>query len=228
MSDSQFVSALELATYFNGTTDIAELEPEWIAQADILLQMISADIEAAAGCTFDAGSRTAVLAGSWSRDLELPAGPVSAITAVSLNGTSIGAADYVYNDRGMIRRGALEAWDASEEDYADDWSALGRQGAGWRSGTHWGGPFSTILVAYSSSFAEIPAVVRSLVYRIAARTFGNVANVTQESLAIYSVTYGGNRSGGPDDSGSHVTKAERKRLRSMFNRTAGTFQTAGR
>lgn len=226
MSDSQFVSALELATYLNGTTELDELEPEWVAQADILLQMISADIEAAAGCTFDAGSRTAVLAGTWSRDLELPAGPVSGITAVSLNGEAVSSADYIFNDRGMIRRGAGDIWqDATDDAYAEDWTALGRQGASWRAGSHWGGPFSTVLVAYSSSFAEVPAVVRSLVYRIASRTFGNTAQVTQESLAIYSVSYGASSN---TNDGSHVTKAERKRLRAMFNRTAGTFQTGGR
>ena len=61
MSDPQFATALELATYFNGTTDIADLEPEFIAQANLLLQMIAADIEAAAGIVFKAGARTASL-----------------------------------------------------------------------------------------------------------------------------------------------------------------------
>lgn len=219
----QFVSALELATYFNGTTDLAELTPEWIAQANILLEMISADVEAAAGVPIDAYSSTVLLAGTWSRDLDLPAGPISAVSAVTLNGIALDATGYYFNDRNTLRRG-VNALDLLDED-ADD-AGLHQQGASSRAGRGWGGPAATVAVELAGGFADpVPDFVRSLVLRIAARTFGNVGQITQETLAVYSVSYGASTN---TNDGSHVTKAERKRLRKMLNRTGGTITATGR
>lgn len=219
----QFVSALELATYFNGTTDLAELTPEWIAQADLLLQMISADVEAAAGVPIEAGSVTVLLAGTWSRDLDLPAGPISSVSAVAVNGISVEPAGYYWNDRALLRRG-MHAADVLDDD-ADDWPLSG-QGADSRAGRGWGGPAATVAAELAVGFAApVPDFIRSLVLRIAARTFGNVGQVTQETLAIYSVSYGASTN---TNDGSHVTAAERKRLRKMLNRTGGTISAGGR
>ncbi len=219
----QFVSALELATYFNGTTDVADLTAEWIAQADLLLQMISADVEAAAGVPIEAGSVTVLLAGTWSRDLELPAGPIASVSAVTVNGISVEPAGYYWNDRALLRRG-MHAADVLDDD-ADDWPSSG-QGASSRSGRGWGGPAATVAAELSVGFAApVPDFIRSLVLRIAARTFGNVGQITQETLAVYSVSYGASTN---TNDGSHVTKAERKRLRKMLNRTGGTISAGGR
>lgn len=219
----QFVSALELATYFNGTTDLADLTPEWIAQANLLLEMISADVEAAAGVPIDAGSVTVLLAGTWSRDLELPAGPIASVSAVTVNGISVEPAGYYWNDRALLRRG-MHAADVLDDD-ADDWPLSG-QGADSRAGRGWGGPAATVAAELAVGFAApVPDFIRSLVLRIAARTFGNVGQVTQETLAIYSVSYGASTN---TNDGSHVTAAERKRLRKMLNRTGGTISAGGR
>lgn len=219
----QFVSALELATYFNGTTDVADLTAEWIAQADLLLQMISADVEAAAGVPIEAGSVTVLLAGTWSRDLELPAGPIASVSAVTVNGISVEPAGYYWNDRALLRRG-MHAADVLDDD-ADDWPSSG-QGASSRAGRGWGGPAATVAAELTVGFAApVPDFVRSLVLRIAARTFGNVGQITQETLAVYSVSYGASTN---TNDGSHVTKAERKRLRKMLNRTGGTITATGR
>lgn len=217
----QFVTALELATYFNGTTDLDELDPAWIAQANILLQMISADIETAAGVPIEAGDGTAVLAGSWSRDLELPAGPVRNVSAVTVNGFALSSAEWYWNDRSLLRRGA-NALDLIDDEYAGEQPS---QGAQWRSGRSWSGPSATVVVEFGWGFTTVPDFVKSLGLRIAARTFGNVGQVTQESLAIYSVSYG--QSANVND-GSHVTNNERKRLRKVLNRTGGTIAVAGR
>lgn len=219
----QFVSALELATYLNGTTDLADLTPEWIAQADLLLEMISADVEAAAGVPIEAFSSTVLLAGTWSRDLELPAGPISAVSAVTINGIALDPTGFYWNDRALLRRGMTAIGIADDADYDHD---LDDQGAGSRSGSHWGGPASTVAVELTGGFAApVPDFIRSLVLRIAARTFGNVGQVTQETLAVYSVSYGASTN---TNDGSHVTASERKRLRKMLNRTGGTITVAGR
>lgn len=219
---TQFVSALDFATYSNGTTELDELDAAWIAQANLLLQMISADIEAAAGCHIEEGTGTLLLPGTWSRDLPL-AGLVRDITAVTVNGLALAATGYTWNDRSILRKGAGDLDDTL--DFEDDWNRYAHEGASWRAGGHWGGPVSTVAVNLSWGFAEVPQVIRSLVFRIASRTFGNLAQVTQESLAIYSVSYGASAN---INDGSHVTKAERKRLRQLFNTRAGTISVGGR
>lgn len=219
----QFVSALELATYFNGTTELADLTPEWIAQANLLLEMISADVEAAAGVPIEAYSSTVLLAGTWSRDLDLPAGPISTVSAVSVNGIALDPSGYYFNERNTLRR-EVNALDLLDED-ADDADAH-QQGASSRSGRGWGGPAATVAVELAGGFDDpVPDFIRSLVLRIAARTFGNVGQITQETLAVYSISYGASTN---TNDGSHVTNSERKRLRKMLNRTGGTITATGR
>lgn len=223
---TQFVTALELATYFNGTTDAGELSPEFIAQANILLQMISADVQAAAGVKLTEGSGSVVLPGTWSRDLALPAGPVRDVDAVVVNGSSIPSSSWAWNSRSIVRRGGSPIFGLDADEADAGLSPLSRQGAGHRSGLTWGGPVATISVHYSWGYAVVPDVVKSLVLRIAARTFGNVAGVTQESLAVYSVTYGASSA---NEGGSHVSDKERKRLRQALGAIrAGTVNVGGR
>lgn len=220
----QFVSALELATYFDGTTDIGDLSAAWIAQADLLLEMISADVEAAAGIPIEAGSGTVLLPGTWSRDLILPSGPIVAVAAVAVNGTALSSGEFTWNDRALLRRGETLGFADDVELYERSSSGQGAQSG---IGISWGGPASTVAVDYSFGFAgAVPDVARSLVFRIAARTITNVAQITQESLGPYSVSYG--QSTNTND-GSHVTSSERKRLRNALgSRNAGTVTLGGR
>lgn len=214
---TQLVSALELATYFNGTTDLADLSTEWIAQANILLEHISADVEAAAGCPLEAAAVTLLLPGTWGRDLELPVGQIREVSAVTLNGQPLPSSTWVWNQRNTLRRAAgLD----SDEDTVEE-----GPGAHHRDGAHWGGPTSTVAVELEGGPAEVPAIARALVFRIAARTFGNVGQLTQETLGVYSVSYGASTN---TNDGSHVTKAERSRLRKALNRTGGTITVGGR
>ena len=215
---TQYVSALELATYLDGTTELADLEPSWIAQADLLLEMISADVEAAAGIVIDSTTSVVAIPGTWSRDLELPSGPIQDITAVAVNGFELAAGSYWWNDRHILRRGTELTTVESEP------LEPGRQGASNTDRLTWGGPISTITVAYTFGYDEIPPIVRSLTLRIAARTIGNVTDVSQESLAVYSVKYSASASA----DGSHVSPGERLRLRKILNRTSGTIEPASR
>ena len=142
---------------------------------------------------------------------------------MTVNGISVEPAGYYWNDRALLRRG-MHAAHVLDDD-ADDWPSSG-QGAASRSGRGWGGPSATVAAELSVGFAApVPDFVRSLVLRIAARTFGNVGQITQETLAVYSVSYGASTN---TNDGSHVTKAERKRLRKMLNRTGGTITATGR
>jgi len=223
---TQFVSALELATYLDGTTELGDLSAEWIAQADSLLIQISEDVEDATGTRIEEGSGTVLLPGTWSRDLELPPHTTS-VTAVAVNDYTLSAGEWWYNGRSTLRRGG-DLTDEGDGTFDTD-DALSEQGAQYRDGRGWGGPTSTAAVAIGWGFSAVPPILVSLVLRVAARTFGNVSNVTQESLAIYSVTYGNSRGeGGAMDSGSHLTAGERRRLRQAFARRAGTITAQGR
>ena len=214
---TQFATALEAATYLNGTTDLGDLAPEWVAQANMLLEMISADIEADAGVPIEAGTSTLVLAGSWSRDLELPVGPIRNVSAVTVNGQPQDAASYWWNDRSLLRRGSSPLTDDDDGDWPHT-----PQGAQSRDGVYWSGPASTVLAEVEFGFDQVPDFVKSLTLRVFGRTIGNTGNVTQESLAVYSVTYGKSTA----DQGSHLTEKERRRLRQLLNRAGGTIQPA--
>lgn len=208
---TQFITAQELLTYLTGETISSPADDEWVAQADALIEMISADVQAAARNRIVRGTDVAVkLAGTWSRDLDLPQRPVVAVTSVALNGTTISAGEFEWNERSLIRRGG----------------EIGTDGVSPLDGAHWGGPASTVAVTYTYGYAtaDVPDVVKSLVKRVAARTIGNTGGVSQETLGPYSVSYGNVLAAG----GSHVTKHEAKMLRKRFSTTAGTFASASR
>lgn len=224
---TSFASALDLGCYLTGAVDLADLTPEFVAQATQLLELISGDIETAAGAPIGGGSSTVVLAGTWSRDLELPRGPITAVTAVTLNGQTLDAAGYWWNERNLIRRG-IDSVNASTNAGDDIDDGTVDQGAVGRYGIGWGGPEATVVVDWTYEFAAVPGSVKSLALRIAARTIGNPQQVSQESLGPYSVSLGDAFSRLSNDSGLGLTKIERMRLRRLFNRTGGSILPAGR
>lgn len=207
-----FATPQELRTFLTGETLDETADAEWIAQAELLLELVSADIQAAARNRIIAGSETAKLAGTWSRDLLLPRRPVVSVTSVELNGYGIAAGLYEWNERSLIRSGRFGVVNALDHLVAGD-------------GAHWGGPSSTVTVAYTYGYSAetVPLIVKSLALRIAARTIDNPSGgISQESLGPYSVSYRNTLDAG----GSHVSAHEAKMLRRRFSTTAGTI-TAG-
>lgn len=218
---TQFATADDLATYLR----VGDPDEEWTAQANLLLELISVDMQSAAGGqTIETGSGTHKLAGTWDRDLELPQRPVTAITSVSVNGVAVASSAYTWNARQLIRRGALSYADDFDPEF--DWHSLGFQGAGWLGGSHWGGPDSTVVVAYAwglAAEARAMAMLRSMALRVAGRTIENPQGVTSEQLGAYSVQYGRAAAAGS----SHLNTAEVRALRKRFGRTGGTFIPQG-
>lgn len=203
-----FASPQELRTYLDGSTLDEDADAEWIAQATLLISLVSADIQSAARNRLIEGTVTAKLAGVWSEYLELPRRPILSVDAVSVNGQAISAGGYSWNERSLIRGGARIAnYDAS--------------------GTRWGGPAATVEVTYDYGYeaAEVPELVKSLTLRAAARSMQNPTGVAQESLGPWSVSFGSS-SQRMAENGSHLTEAEVKMLRRKFSRTAGS-QFAG-
>ena len=213
---TMFATAADLATLLG----VVDPDAAWTEQADLFLELIGADIESAAGSKIIAGTGTHLLAGTWSQDLELPNRPISSVSAVTLNGTVVGAGEFTWNDRNLLRRGAR--FDLDGIDFLDDWNAHGMQGSGWSSGGHWGGPSSTVAVTYAWGYAAdaVPGVLRSLSLRVASRAIGNPTGVSSEQLGVYSVQYG---KSGAGDGSSYLNAAETKMLRKKFGTTSGTI-----
>lgn len=198
-----FATAQELQTYLTGATLDEEADAEWIAQAELLLELVSADIQTAARNRIIAGTMTAKLAGTWSRDLLLPQRPVVSVTSVSVNGAAIAAGAYEWNERSLIRTGGVDVVNGPD-------------------GFHWGGPASTVDVAYAYGYSAetVPLIVKGLTLRVAARTIDQPGGgISQESLGPYSVSYRNTLDAG----GSHVSASEGKMLRRRFSTTAGTI-----
>lgn len=217
---ASLVTVPELLAYFDGTLE-ADAPPEVVRQMTAMIEAISDDIEDAAGVPLEAGAGTVILAGTWDRDLILPAGPIRDVTAVSIDGVALPAGSYWYNDRALIRRGvAIPSIDGIQtEDPMNP-----PQGAQWRDGSSWGGPASTVVASLSWGYAVVPGFLKSLLYRVVARTYGNPTQIYQESLGSYSVMFQPAR-----ESDSHLNASERRRLRrSLGARTAGTFTVTGR
>lgn len=207
---TSFATAQELRTLLDGGTLDDEADAEWISQAELLLELVSADIQTAARNRIIRGSQTAKLAGSWSADLELPRRPVVSVSSVTLNGTPIAVGGYTWNQRSLLRSSipSIANLGAIELDAYD--------------GAHWGGPASTVLVEYTYGYEaeSVPTSVKALTLRIALRVLDNPTGVTQESIGPYSVSYGNTLEAG----GSYVTDKERRSLRRRFTRTAGTHK----
>lgn len=197
---TQFATARQLSTYLAGTAVDADLSAEFTAQAELLIRLVSADIQDAAGNTIEAGTGTVFLEGGWTDALELPQRPVRSVSAVSINGVALGATGYTWNPGNVLRRG-------TRSELLDD-----------GAGGNWGGPGALVAVTYAWGSEDVPDRILSLTLRACSRIIGNPSNLRQETLGIYSATYAD-----LTRDGSHILRAERDNLRRTYNRTAGSF-----
>lgn len=211
-----FATPQELRTLIDGTTLDDDADAEWIAQATLLLEMISGDMQTAARNRIIRTTVTARLAGTWSGDLELPTRPVVSVTSVALNGTPLAGGSFTWNERAVIRSSVPTIGNLGPVELVPG------------DGAHWGGPVSTVEVVYVAGYTPetVPDWVKAMTLRVAARSIDNVADVTQVSLGPFSESYGSRNGGRTAEAGGvFLTAAERKLLRSRFSRTAGTHRT---
>ncbi len=203
MSDL-LATANDLAIYLTGQPSD---DPLWIAKADLTLELVSGDIREAANNQITAAAHDDLLAGTWADDLELPNRPVTAVHAVYLNGVEVASSDWTWNTGQIVRRGV-----SALADFAD----LGSGAGGW------GGPTSQVRVRYDAGSSPIPAFVRGMTIRAAARQLGNPTGIKTESLGAYAVSYSA-----PAGGEVTITEGERMRLRQNFSTTGSTI-IAGR
>lgn len=149
---SQFATANELATIIKRTFNAEE-----IAAADLLLQLISGEIQRHTGQHIELVTDDHVtLHGNYGRQLVLPQWPVIAVSAVSINGNAVAAGTWTFAGN-ILYRGSLPVFNGP-----DDWG-------GDLSATSWWGPLAAIAVTYTHGFATIPDDVRSVCLRAGAR-----------------------------------------------------------
>lgn len=200
---TQFATALQLSTYLTGEpATVEELDPAFVRQAELLIRLVSADIQSAAGATIEAGTGTVFLDGSFGEALELPQRPVRSVSAVTVNGYLLAPTAYTWDGRQILRRGSIDP-----EQFAGELA-------------HWGGPRSVIGVEYAWGSDAVPDRILSLTLRATARVLGNPTELRQETLGIYSASYAD-----LTKDGSHILRSERDWLRRAYNRTAGTIRT---
>lgn len=150
-----YATPADLATYLGEEFDSSES-----TRADELLVEATGEIDHAAGQSFDEViGDTVTLDGPGWYLLVLPAWPVTDITDVTEDGTTL----------------------TVDDDY--QWSATGMV---WRIGRSWSGQPRSIGVTFDHGYATIPPVVRSTCIQAAARAFTNPGGMSSESIGSYS------------------------------------------
>lgn len=212
-------------TVFASPDDLAAILQRELTDAEetaalVLLEIATAEIQAELGQQITETVHTASIPGTWSRDLELPQRPVTAVTGVALDGVALASDGWAWNGRQTLRRGtSLVAGEADLDD--GDLDDMGSTGiAGW----HWGGPGATVAVTYTAGYVNVPADLKGLCLQVAMRTMSNPTGIRSEQLGAYQVTY--TVPGTGQVFGALLTDTERATLRRRYGRTAGTL-TAG-
>lgn len=106
---------------------------------------------------------TVVLDGTGTNTLLLPAAPVNGIDSIEVNGEALESTDYKYSKKGWVRR---------------------------VDGLKFPTTPGSIEVIYNHGYTTIPKDIVGVVLSFASRALDGSANVKQETIGSYSVTYG--------------------------------------
>jgi hypothetical protein len=174
---AQFASANELADFLGRS-----IEDEEVARADLLLQLASAAVQAAAQQTIALVEDDEVsLMGNYSGELWLPERPVIDVSEITVR-HGWGQAAVVTVPVGEIqweRRGLVQRALANVE---TNGPCLPYGG--------WGGPLATVDVTYSHGWQTVPDDLRGVALAVAARSFANPNGVRSKTIeGSISVTY---------------------------------------
>jgi hypothetical protein len=133
-------------------------------RANLLIESISSEVLKFTDQRFDAQvTETIYLDGSGTKVILMPGLPVYAVGSVTEGGTALTVHDdFEWSADGILRR---------------------------VSGC-WAQKFRNVAVNYTHGFVAVPAEVRLLVLRVAARGFVNPTATTNESMGGYSAGYG--------------------------------------
>ena len=161
---TMFASADELAIQLQQSVD-AEVAEQLLTQAtQIVRDWTGQTISRVTGDVFQDYS-------DGSDIFMLPQIPVTAVSAVSVGGVSLGSAEWAFSTRGALYRVLL----------------TGSTVALWKG--YWERNIP-VRVTYDHGYTAIPAAVKSIVLELAGQLYTNpVGSIQSESVAGYSVTY---------------------------------------
>lgn len=148
------------ADQFRGRRAVPTMDRD---DAEELVIAAQAAIEAEVGPLVST-EQTLEYAGTWSHRLRVYRTPLTAVSAASIDGTTVDTSTLTLLSAGVLIR---------------------------PQGRHWGGPDVPVSVTLTSGFASssVPRWLVELVVAIARRVAANPDGVTQETLLSYSVTH---------------------------------------
>lgn len=151
------------------------------ALATLLVDHASAAIRNYTGLTITTATTTDRFAGVWGPVLSLRQWPVTAVSAVKVNTTTI--TGWEWDGMNGIRRNAIgTASHIQDVERRQGASLSGPAGS-------WGGPANTVEVTYTHGWATVPADIAAICEGMAASAFATPIGVRSEQLGSYAVTY---------------------------------------
>lgn len=141
------------------------------------------------------------LRGNWTRRLDVPAWPVTAVASVTLDGTLLTeGTDYTWQADGAIWR--PRAVDPTFPTLTP-----------MTVGAHWGGPDVDVVVVATHGLTTCPAWVRAICLDVVARAYVSPDGVVREQIDSYSVTY--SQGGFNQAGGVNLIDSEERKLRRL-------------
>lgn len=164
---AQFAPSADLAARLG-----IEFSADEGARADSLLTLASGLIQAEARQRIElVEDDELAIRGLTEGRILLPERPIVSVSAVDLDGTSIGADSYYVEGDHLVHRGS-------------SWS-------GWLDGYgRWGSSRSPLTVTYTHGYATIPGAIKSVCVESAVRAYVNPGSTTQESYGSERTSYG--------------------------------------
>lgn len=171
-------------------------------RADELLEKLTGAAKRVAKQQLEAVTDDSIeLQGTWDKVLRLPQRPVTAVSAVAIDGAALTVdVDFTWTRAGKLVRASRPA------------TLLPRMANGY-----WGGEHAVVTVTYSHGYATIPDDVVGVVLASAARAYTNPAGAMSHSAGGAAQTHGG--AGTFERGGIGFTPSEKELLRNYGRRT---------
>lgn len=185
-----FATNQELADFLQ--IDVGKLRA---GTAALMLRMATAAIQGATGQKIEQViDDEIVLEGNWTAELELPQRPVTAITAIQVEGeAALAIGDFKFTREGKITR---------------------------LDGGDWGGDGAHVTVTYTHGYEQIPDVIRGVCWAAAARAYANPTGAVREDIGEGYVV----RHAEGQGAAVWITEAEAEQLSDFGAESTGTIR----
>lgn len=166
------------------------------------------------------------LAGNWGQSIVLPQRPVTAITSITVNGSTLNPASYKWDRHGNVYQLTGSALPDSSGTLTGAvsqlWGPAGSSFTSYAGGPSWSGPMATIVVTYDHGYAVTPLEVTNEIVGMVALRMATGVGVDKETIGTYSVSYVRTATGGLS-----LSDASKKVL-DQFRKRAATVSIATR